>query len=219
MSLELLREHGYYGVTYRLVGATETTLADLKERLLNDHVRYTGWGPFWFPTRPEIAPKAIDERTYQCVHEGGRTGHVEKWRATTDGIFTLIRAHDLDEIDGSRAYINLILPVWRIAEIMLHSQRMGVAFEASEVEFSVLFTGLSGRQLTTKETPGRLLAREYRTHANDYEKAITVSVESIDRQVASYTEKLLVPFYSLFEFVPPATMIEDEVKRMRQGRY
>ena len=217
MNLDLLREHGYYGVNYQLRGAEPATLGELRDRLLHDRVRYTGWGPFWFPTRQEIAPRVINERTYECIHEGDR--QVEKWQATTDGFFTIVRAHDLDLLAEPGRYINLILPVWRIAELMLHSGRMGEAFVANEVEFTVIFTGLRDRQLTTKVTPGRLLSRDYRTGASDYEKAVTVPVADIDRQVAEYTDKLLRPFYALFEFELPAVLIEEEVSRMRSGRF
>lgn len=219
MNLNDLRQHGYYGVDYQLLGAEPTTLTELRNRLLHDPVRYTGWGPFWFPTRDEIAPRVIDEKTYECIHEGGHSRQVEKWQATTDGLFTIVRAYDLDLLDEPGRYINFILPVWRIAELMLHSGRMGGVFGVDEVEFSVIFTGLRDRQLTTKETPGRLLSRDYRTGASDYEKAVTVPVADIDRQVVEYTDKLLRPFYALFELELPENLVEEEVSRMRAGRF
>lgn len=217
--MKLIDEHGFYAVDYQLIGAETTTLTELKTRMLNDRVRYTGWGPFWFPTRHEIAPQVVSETTYGCVHDGtGTTETVEKWRATTDGNFTIIRPHDLDQIEPGR-YVNLILPVWRIAEILLHAGRMGGAFNASGVDFTVTFTGLSDRELTTKETPDRLLFDTYRTRANSYEKAISLPVEDIDRQVVEYTDKLLRPFYELFQFVLPANLCEEEISRMRAYRF
>ena len=45
-----------------------------------------------------------------------------------------------------------------------------------------------GRELTTKETPSRLLFERYQTGASEYEKAITVLISDIDRQVAEYTD-------------------------------
>lgn len=217
--MRLLQQHGYYAVDYQLVGAEATNLIELKNRLLNDRVRYTGWGPFWFPTRPEIAPRVINETTYECIHDGSGNGRqIEKWRVTTDGNFSIIRAHDLDQIDPGR-YINLILPVWRIAEILLHAGRMGEEFGADHADFTVMFTGLTNRELTTKETPGRVLMETYRTGASDYEKAISVPVADIDRQVTEYTDKLLRPFYELFQFVLPAALSEEEIGRMRAHRF
>ena len=67
--MRLLQQHGYYGVNYQLVGTEPTSLTELKNRLLNDRVRYTGWGPFWFPTRQEIAPRVIDDSTYMTAVE------------------------------------------------------------------------------------------------------------------------------------------------------
>lgn len=220
--MRLLQEHGYYGVNYQLIEIEPTSLTELRNRLLNDRVRYTGWGPFWFPTRQEIAPSVIDDSTYECKHEGsGRTGQIEKWRATTHGYFTIVRPHDLDQLDPEEPgrYINLVLPVWRIAELLLHAGRMGEVFEAESVDFTVLFTGLKDRELTTKETPGRVLMDTYRTGASDYQKAITVPVADIDRQVAEYTDKLLRPFYELFEFVLPDSLCEEEIGRMRSHRF
>lgn len=217
--MRVLQQYGYYGVNYQLIGAEPASLTELKDRLLIDPVRYTGWGPFWFPTRPEIAPRVINETTYECIHDSDDTRQIEKWRVTTDGYFTIVRAHDLDQYDEPGRYINLILPVWRIAELLLHAGRMGQVFSADEVEFTALFTGLRDRELTTKETPGRFLVRDYQTGANDYQKAIAIPVADIDRQVIEYTDKLLRPFYELFEFVLPDRLVEEEINRMRSGQF
>ena len=217
--MKLIDDYGYYAVDYQLVGARATTLIELKDRMLNDRVRYTGWGPFWFPTRHEIAPQVISETAYECVHDGtGTTEQIEKWHATTDGHFTIIRPHDLDHDEPGR-YINLILPVWRIAEILLHAGRMGKGFEADGVEFTIAFTGLSGRELSTKGTRGRVLFDGYRTQADRYEKAISLATEDIDRQVVEFTDKLMRPFYELFQFELPASLCEEEIGRMRAHRF
>jgi hypothetical protein len=216
--MKLIDQYGYYAAHYLLLGSTKKTLPELKQRLMTENVKHTGWPPFWFPTRPEIAPKVIDAETYECIHDGsGSTRHVEKWRASTRGEFTIIRAHDLDERYPGK-YISLILPVWRISEILLHAGRMGQFFGASEVEFTVHYTGLKGRELSTKETPGRILFDGHVTYAEEYQQSIRVTTADIDRQVVTFTEKLLSAFYHLFEFEVPTSLIEQEISRMRGNR-
>jgi hypothetical protein len=217
--MKQFEELGYYAAHYNLSAPAHKTLPELKERLLVEPVRYTGWPPFWFPTRPEIAPRIIDAHTYECVHDGsGNTRHVEKWRASTTGEFTIMRQHDLDEL-YPRKYISLVLPVWRIAEVLLQAGRMGEFFESKEVTFTVLFTGLKGRELSTKEVPGRFLSDGHKTYAEEYRQSITVAAPDIDRQVAVFTEKLLGAFYHLFEFQLPRNLCEQEIVRMRSNRF
>lgn len=217
--MQILKDTGYYGVHYKLMNAKEKTLAELKQRLLNDPVRYTGWGPFWFPTKPEIAPQVIDQMTYECTHDGtGPTGQIERWRATTDGEFTIIRAHDLDRELGEPGtkLISLILPIWRVAELMLHASRMGKFFEADHLEFTVMFTGLRGRKLTTHGSGPRVpLSIDYTTQAASFEQSLTMQTEDIDRHVVDFTYELLKPFYALFEFDLSVSLCEKEITRMR----
>ena len=217
--MKQLEQHGYYAAHYSLENPAQKTLSELKHRLLTERVKYTGWTPFWFPTRSEIAPRVVDEFTYECIHDGsGSTRHIEKWRASTKGEFTIIRAHDLDEQYPGQ-YISLVLPVWRIGEIILHAGRMGEFFQSQTLEFTILYTGLEGRELSTKEVPGRLLFEGHRTFAKEYRQSITLRTDDIDRQVALFTDKLLRPFYNLFEFDLPAHLCEEEIQRMRTNRF
>lgn len=217
--MKFFEDYGYYACHYTLSEPRQVTLPELKQRLLNESVKHTGWPPFWFPTRNEIAPEAIDADTYECVHDGsGITWHVEKWRASTKGEFTIIRAHDLD-IDYPGKYISLTLPVWRVGEVVLHAGRMGEFFQSDTVDFTVQFTRLRGRELSTLKVPGRILSDGYRCHAEEYRQSITMRTADIDRQVALYTDKLLARFYHLFEFQLPRNMCEEELERMRSNRF
>jgi len=210
---------GFYAVHYRLLEAQPISLYALKELLLGERVKYTGWPPFWFPTRDEIAPTVIDENTYECFHDGtGRTHHVEKWRASATGEFTIVRQHDLDETYPGK-YIGLTLPVWRIAEILLHAGRMGSTFQAANVEFTVQFAGLCGRELTAKHQDRQALLGTFRTEAEEYSKTIVIPVADIDRQVAQYTDTLLRPFYEMFQFKLPPHFCEEEIAELRKNRF
>ena len=217
--LKQLDEHDYYAAFYALANPAQKTLAELKDRLLTERVKYTGWTPVWFPTRPEIAPRAVDEFTYECIHDGsGHAAHVEKWRASTKGEFTIIRAHDMDgQYPGK--YISLVLPVWRIGELILHAGRMGNFFDSQNLEFSNLFTGLKCRELTTHYWAAEFVFEGHRTHAEEYRRSIALRTGEIDRQVGQFTNKLLRPFYHLFELDLPANLCEEEIQRMRSHRF
>lgn len=215
----LLRDRGYYAVHYILDGSTHPNLNQLREWLAKDSPRYTGWPPFWVPARPEIAPRVIDQWTLQCTHDGtGPTGMVERWRASTKGDFTIIRMHDLDESDPGE-FINLILPVWRVAEILLHAARMSERFSSPFVDFSVKFTGLRGRRLTTKMTPGRILFETYTTDAHSYEKRLRLEARDLQTAAADVVLELLDDFYALFQFQLPPDLCVQEIEKMTSTRF
>lgn len=216
---DYLRTYGYYAVHFAVTGVATPDLGQLREWMRTDSPKYTGWAPFWWPTRAEIEPQVIDQQTYECLHDGtGPSGHIERWRARTWGDFTIIRSHDSDRVEPGK-YIDLVLPVWRVAEILLYAGRIGERFRADNVDFTVKFTGLCGRVLTTRHTPGRLFAGVYSTRAKEYEKRVSVPVADLSITVVDVVEILLKDFYALFQYTLPPGLCEQEIAEMRRNRF
>lgn len=214
-----LRRYGYYAVHLTVGGTNTPTLLELREWMQTDTPKHTGWPPFWWPTRPEIAPQAVDQETYECVHDGtGPTRAIERWRAGTNGEFTVIRPHDLDDTDPG-TYLSLVLPVWRIAELVLYGGRMSGRFGAPTLDVTVKFTGLNGRILTTKNTPDRMVSGNYRTEAPQYEMRLSVDSHDLNITVVNVTHRLLSGLYQLFQFDLTESFCEAEISRMRSHRF
>ena len=216
---------GYFGVNYSLLEYSHQPVLhpELADWLRLDGPKHTGWIPFvWLDNEPHT-PELVDEHTYRStiITENLTHPHYERWSASTLGYFTLIRAHDLDHNPQYKEYdvIELTTPVWRVAEFMLHAERMAKRFGAKEIEFTVQFTGLKGRRLLSLPESNRLLSREYKTGAPEYKKAITLDATTVDAGVAAFTDQLMEPFYRLFEFTLPAELCEQEINKMRSNRF
>ena len=218
--LERLKEHGYYAVSFELRGGRPTNLIQLREWMSTDRPRHTGWSPFWWPTRPEIAPRTIDQATYECVHAGSNmTGRVERWRASTEGIFTIVRDYDSDREFEPGLFLELTLPVWRVGELLLYAGRMALRFEAETIDFMLRYEGLAGRTLSTRASANRILLEEYTTHGDKYEKRVELKAADVDSGIVEMTDELVRGLYAMFQFELPAALCEEEIGRMRTGRF
>lgn len=216
---EFLNTYGYYAVHFALKPTTPPSLANLREWMENDRPKYTGWTPFWWPTRREIAPKVIDQTTYECLHDGtGPVDNIERWRASTEGLFTIIRAYDSDSEDPGK-YFELTLPAWRVSELLLYSGRMAKLFGSKTVDFTIRYEGLSGRSLRTRFSPMRLLFGDHTTNAPSYKKRVSLNTEDIESGVIKMTDDLIRDLFELFQFELPATLCEEEITRMMSNRF
>lgn len=217
---EFLSKYGYYAVSFSLDAALTQTLVELRSWMEHDSPRYTGWNPFWWPTREGIAPKVIDQTTYECIHDGtGRVGHIERWRASTTGVFTIVRAYDSDRELESGKYLELVLPVWRVGELLLYSGRMAQRFGSETVDFTLRYEGLAGRVIQSRASPNRFLTGHYTTGADRYEKRVKLAAADIETGVSDMTNELLRGLYDLFQFTLPATLCEQEISRLRSNRF
>src|SRR5690606_3509397 len=102
-----------------------------------------------------------------------------RWRASRSGAFTIVRAYDSDDQEPG-TYLELTLPVWRVAELLLYAGRMATRFGSDVVNVILRYDGLAGRVLRTRAAPNRMLTGTYTTHAARYEKRIAVRTGDID---------------------------------------
>ena len=216
---DFLDRYGYYAATFELEGGARPTLPQLKEWMSGDSPRYTGWPPFWWPTRREIAPRVIDQESYECLHDGtGIVGHIERWRASTSGVFTIVRGHDSDREAEPGGFFELTLPVWRVSELLLYAGRMAGRFGAYAVDFTLRYEGLQGRVLSTRASPMRMLAGRYTTGASRYERRVALRSTDIDAGVVEMTDDLVRGLFGMFQFELPASLCEEEIEKMRASR-
>lgn len=226
--------HGRYTVGYQILGeARSVSMAALPEILRVSVVRHTGWPPFWFPDRSEISPYVMDGAIECWIGGDTQTPPAQReaalsdfWRINPDGLAYLIRGYQEDGMQhrAQRAYLpasvfDLVLPVWRIGEAMLQAKSLAdhLFVDARTIKFVVVYEGLAGRQLVSLD--GRRSIWDGRVARQD---AITlethVEAQAISSNLPEVLGPLLSPLYALFDFFePPATMVSEELAKMRSG--
>ena len=206
-------------MNFTLKASTTPSLPELQNWMRTDGPKLTGWSPFWWPTREAIAPRVVDQTTYECLHDGtGLVGHVERWRASTTGEFTIVRAHDTDR-DSPGRKLELTMPAWRVAELLLYAGRMAGRFGSDTVDVVLRYEGLAGRVLSTDASPQRILSRQYTTGAQRYERRVVLVSADIETGVIEMTDNLVRGLFELFQFTLPTALCEQEISRMRASRF
>lgn len=218
---------GRYLVAYQLEGALPVRQQGEVLELLRGIPGHTGWPPWWVPTRDGIRPYPTNGliECYMGNEHGKRTSdpaHADFWRASVHGQMLLIRGLDEDsypERSVPGKYFDLTLPVWRIGECLLHASDYASRFadEPREVTFFVIWSGLSGRELT--HLSGRRMVNPDRISRQDsIEVSLTVQSDKIADQLPELLYTLLRPVYALFDFFDlPKKLVDEEVQRLRTG--
>ncbi len=128
---------GTWTVAYRLATTSAPPSPRRLLTLLRENVGHeTDW-PLWNARLGE--PRVVDETIEDWRAETSTTeaGSADFWRARPDGFFFTLRGYQEDtEIAGLPAAtaLDLTLPIWRIAESLLHAARMADALGAPRIE-------------------------------------------------------------------------------------
>lgn len=202
-------QHGTRMVAYRLSGVSPTP--DLAELLdwMKDARGWTGWRPWWVPTREGIRPHVRNGLIECCIHhsDNPQPCHADYWLASRDGCFFLMTGLDEDSaINGStppKTVFSTALPFWRLGECIYHAVQMAQRFNARSADFHVLYTGLYGRQL--QYWPDRFGARMSLGHSHEHSAEIAFSAD-MDDALASVNGlcdllvRELKPVFEIFDF-------------------
>jgi hypothetical protein len=221
--------HGHYSVAC-VVDSVALDLPQLRELMQRAAQHLTGWPPWWWPTRQEIAPY-IHEDTIEC-HVGEHianadAAHSDFWRASTSGELFLIRGYYEDSLATGRQPIqpatlfDLTLPVWRIGECLLFIQRFAEEAGAAQAAVTVRceWTGLRGRRLTSLNGR-RMLFDDHMSRTNTYTTSITTLAERISAGLPEIVRELVHPLYALFDFFqPPEALYSEELGRMQRREF
>jgi hypothetical protein len=230
---------GTWHVAYSILGNPRSlALNDLLEVLKKVKGHETGWPPWWVPTSDRLAPHPY-QGVIECWLRELRsnlffgddrsdifryTGHSDFWRASPKGMMFLLRGY---EEDSSRrlnpgTVLDVTLPIWRTGECLLHARRLAMALgsELTSVMFRVSWQGLSGRTLASWAEPRRIFFDPRGPSRQDsVTSEITVSADQISATLPEIVKNLTAPLYEIFDFfVPPSTMIQEELLKMRSWR-
>lgn len=224
---------GHYSFAYEISGnARPVTLAQLPEILRASETHYSGWPPFWYPTREGIEPYARAGGVECWLGDDPRVptdrrdpAHSDFWRVTPDGRAFLLRGYDEDVRESMyRATspfppgttLDLGLPIWHAGETLLHAERLAsrLCEGSATIRFAAEFTGLQGRSL------GNLFGRPHVHSGASRQESIHLRVHVDARTIGSnlpeIVHPLLRPLYELFGFFDlPMQLVVDELKQLR----
>lgn len=223
-------ENGHYTFYYQIAGVPAASSRQMQDALRKADRKYTGWPPFWLPTRQAIAAYPFDEGL-ECWLGKPDTerafddpAHADFWRASLDARLYLRRGFQEDSTDvlPPATIFDLTLPIWRAGEALLHAHHLGEALEAgpdAQVEFRARYTGLAGRELKSWANPHRTMFDDHRCRTGHAESAVQSGAAEIADRLPELVHRLLAPVYELFDYfeLQPA-IVAEELGRLRSDR-
>jgi hypothetical protein len=225
--------YGVWSVSYATVPTPAhiplPRLMEILERVAGSE---TGWPPWWVPTREGIAPYVYDDMIECWLAEPDAkppedalaaalfrkdAAHSDYWRASSNACLFLARGYQEDGLAERHPGTILdftTIPIWRLAECLLHAQRF--ALEAggpdANVAFSIQWEGLAGRtlvSLTDRDVDPQVCRQ------GSVQSYGLYSAASIRGRLPEIVQELARPLYAAFEFLdPPLSLYQEEIERM-----
>lgn len=222
--------HGRYILSARFVGKTKQLQPSDLIQSLSGLKRYTGWSPMYIFTRPELEPYPVNEKIVECWlgrDEARDVGHSDFWRASTDGVITLVRGFQEDGHDGRAlgiepgTCIEFTLPAWRVAEFLLRIREFGDRCMDGPFTIQLItqWQGIDGRKLFSWGGRDGLYG-DYTAHGEDYCSEVEINPNDVDNALSSVIGSVITPLMRRFSFFnPPAGFYEREIGKMLQRDY
>ena len=229
--------HGWYRIDYALEGDVQQLgLHDLQTVIARGKLRNTGWPMFVSLTRDDLAPYEHDG-VVECWVKPEEAGvervvtadaaHCDFWRASPNGRFMLMRGYreDGEETFVPCTLLDTTLPIWHIAEGLLHAGRMAAALKDDgdgkiNVRFRILYTGLSGRVLRAWANPlAGLRVDGGAARSDEALLEAVVPAKDIEVNLAAYVTPLIASLYERFGVSGLSfEQVAAEVERFRTTR-
>lgn len=214
---------GSWSASYRLTGLRSSPdLRYLAAVLREVTGRETGWPAWRAPHAGENRPHPIDG-LLECWFAdmiADEPAHADFWRADPTGRLCLIRVYEEDSEYRvePRTALDLILPIWRTGECLLHAERLARRLDADGIQMMLRWTGLRGRRLAALEGPPRFLSVDHFAETDEVVSYLHTTPDEVRDSLAAQVRTLLDPLYETFDlFEPPRNIYDDELGRMRQG--
>jgi len=222
---------GFYRLSFQIMNVAQARdFGELRNRLAEARrIRHTGWSPFVALTRPDLAPRIVDDAIEVWLgdpgpeRDGGRsTDNCDFWRATRSGLLFLQRGFDEDDSNRVQAgsALDAILPIWRVAEPLLYVSRLARLFDQNPVIYiSLLYSGLHGRELVSLNN-SVIIHEGHICHDNEVTLDTEATAAEMDDNLVEVVHSLLLPLYERFDFFElPLDLVRREIDRMRRQRF
>jgi hypothetical protein len=110
------------------------------------------------------------------------------------------------------------VPVWRVAECLLHASRLADRLESESMRVLVRWEGLEGRQLVSFNQMEYFLPGTYVARSDAVTSTGTIEVATIRDTLPEVVNELVRTLYEVFDFfVPPENFCATQINRMLQG--
>jgi transcriptional regulator with XRE-family HTH domain len=215
--VETVYDSGTWSVSYWIPGVV-LPFGELRDALVAVEGRETGWPPWWVPTREGIEPE-IRHSAIECWFREDALrnyGHSDFWRAEPELKLFLLRGYQEDGITGApSSALDPVLPIWRIAESLLHSARLARYVNAEDIEFFARWDGLEDRELRTVTTDRWEFRTGHVAHEDSIATFVHTSPDEIDQELPSVVRALVSSLFEVFGlFDPPGSLYAREIATM-----
>lgn len=222
--------HGFYEIAAAPLPTPEPVRLRTVTQRIRDagKVELSGWPPFATMVVPEWQPYPVGNHVEAWLgrpHSKG-TWLVQNspdlsdyWRASKDGMLYTIRGYSEDrESESAGEWIDIALPIVRVAETLLFARRYADLFDATDtLGLRVRFTGLTGRRL--KASPFDYFIRDERvSRTHEVKCQALIKCSEIDDSLPDVIKALLSNLYEQFGFFElEMPLIQNEVSKLVSG--
>lgn len=214
--------YGYWEGTYSLFPqATNISLPDLNNKLSEIKGNETGWPIGIVMMQEGVKPYPNNG----CIEAWlgnifSEPDAADFWRFSPKGSFSVYRGYQEDVESSKKApgtVFDYIIPVWRVAEFLLHGYRFAKTFNLTDLSMQVTikWNGLKDRSLTSLSQRYHPISRVSRQDSVESNLLID-DISLIEASLADFVEQILRPLYEAFDFfvISKQTVI-NEIKEMR----
>lgn len=226
--------HGFNWYAFELGGDIRNFSGpQFAEILRSAEVKYSGWPPFWYPTRSGIAPYPFDEMVECWI--GGDTddgygnrgaGRADFWRVSPAGLAFFLRGYREDDLAGGDnmpadpgSWIEVEWPVAVTAQILLYVQSLAARLidGPTSVRLRSGYNGLYGRSLHS--ITGRHLSPRV-SRQDEINLESTFATEALEHNLVEIAHPFLTPLYRTFDFFElPMKLVTEVIGKLRQRRF
>jgi hypothetical protein len=196
--------YGYWEGTYSLFPqATNISLPDLNNKLSEIKGNETGWPIGIVMMQEGVKPYPNNG----CIEAWlgnifSEPDAADFWRFSPKGSFSVYRGYQEDVESSKKApgtVFDYIIPVWRVAEFLLHGYRFAKTFNLTDLSMQVTikWNGLKDRSLTSLSQRYHPISRVSRQDSVESNLLID-DISLIEASLADFVEQILRPLYEAF---------------------
>jgi hypothetical protein len=206
--------------------AKSLTAGELLDVMSSKRTKYTGWSPWWVPTREGIRPYPQGDGI-ECWIGGDPENRPRDpatsdfWRASPKGFFFLLRGYEEDGAniapDVPGIVFSVVTPVWRVGECLRHAEDMAraIAGQDAKVLFQVHWAGVQGRWLRAPNRYPFWNPIQWKSDETAISSEKLLDADNISDSLVEIVHELLVPLYEKFDFYRlPVDFVKDELELM-----
>lgn len=219
------KKFGRWTIAHQIVPAAQgKSLRELNAILEQSEGKETGWPIGVVMSKGDLRPRPWNDILEAWIVTQATYPQLDYWFAKPSGFFYVTRAfHEDIALEEDKPLFEWIIPIWRMAEGILHATRVASAYGTIVdcIQFFARYQGLTNRVLWNNR-PIMVAgpARDYVCRTDVWSKEIIVPPDLHVESLPDTVQTLLQPLYEKFDlFEMPAQVYKREIIRMLQGTW